>query len=120
MRYFFILIIFIPFIAASQLRVAKIFSNNMVLQRGKPLHIWGKGLPGNNVSVSFEEKNKTCKVKTDSTWGIYFPAQKANTQPQTITIVSGKENIILKNILIGDIWLCIGQYGMANGKGNAL
>ena len=112
MRCFFILIFFIPLTASSQLQVAKIFSNNMVLQREKPIHIWGKGLPEKIISVSVGRNNKTCKVKPDSTWGIYFPAQKANKQPQTITIISGADKTVFENILIGDVWVCIGQSNM--------
>jgi sialate O-acetylesterase len=84
----------------------------MVLQREKPIHIWGKGLPGKTVLVSFEKTNKTCKIKSDSAWGIYFPAQKASKQPQTIAIVSGTDKTVLENILVGDVWLCIGQSNM--------
>lgn len=84
----------------------------MLLQRQQPIHIWGKGLPGKQVSVIFLQTKKMVTAKADSSWAVYFPKQEANAVPQSMTIVSGKEKIQFNNILIGDIWLCIGQSNM--------
>jgi sialate O-acetylesterase len=108
----FSLILFIPFIAEAQLHAAKFFSSNMVLQRDMPIHIWGKGVPGKKVIIQFAVKTIEDAIKSDSTWSIYFPAQKTNITPQSIIIISGKEKIELNNILIGDIWVCSGQSNM--------
>jgi len=51
MKLFLISLFFLPVVAASQLQVAKIFSDNMVLQRGQPVHIWEKDIPGKNGSL---------------------------------------------------------------------
>lgn len=106
------LIIFIPFILQAQLKLGKIFSDNMVIQQNKLVVFYGKYLPGEEVSIRFSFENKTTTTKADSTWEINFPPQKANNNPQEIYISSNKENIKLKNILIGDVWLCIGQSNM--------
>jgi sialate O-acetylesterase len=100
------------FFATAQLKVAKIFSDNMILQREKPIHIWGKGMPGERVTVTFANEKRTVTVQNDSGWTIIFKAQKANAQPQSVLISSGNEKIEIKNILIGDVWLCIGQSNM--------
>lgn len=112
MKLFFFLIWFPPSFASAQLHVAKIFSDNMVLQREQPIHIWGRSTPGKKVYVSFVNKTKNIFVAKDSSWNIYFKKQKANPQPQSIVITSGNEKIILQNIVIGDIWICSGQSNM--------
>lgn len=112
MRNFFLSILILPFFATAQLKVAKIFSDNMVLQRDKPIHIWGKAIPGEKAVVFFAKEKISTTVQNDSSWSVVFKKQKANTQSQSVTIISGVEKIELKNILIGDIWLCIGQSNM--------
>jgi sialate O-acetylesterase len=112
MKLLFVIIFALPVNAIAQLSLAKIFSDNMVLQRDKPVHIWGKAIPGKNVSISFAKENKIIKVKPDSSWSVYLNRQKANAHPQHLTVSSGNDKIVLENILIGDIWVCIGQSNM--------
>lgn len=99
-------------LVSAQIKLAKIFSDNMIIQRDQPIHIWGKADPGKDIVVSFGSEGGSTKVKADSTWGIYLKAQKANSKAQTLKIVSGDEEISLMNILIGDVWVCIGQSNM--------
>lgn len=112
MKRLLLFIIGFPFFSSAQLQVAKIFSDNMVLQREQPIHLWGKAIPGKLVTVSFGNDKSTVTVRNDSGWAVTFKAQKANTQPQSVLIINGKEKIEIKNILIGDTWLCIGQSNM--------
>ena len=112
MKQFILLIFFLPLFATAQLQVAKILSNNMILQREQPVRIWGKANPGNKVIVSFSHEKRTAVAGKNSAWTVVFKKQKANAEPQNILITSGKEKIELKNILIGDLWLCIGQSNM--------
>lgn len=112
MKNLFPVIALIPFFATAQLRVAKILSDNMVIQRDKPICIWGKAVPGKAVIITLAKETKSAKAGTDSSWSIYFSPQKANEHPQNLMVTSGDEKIILNNILIGDVWLCIGQSNM--------
>jgi len=96
----------------AQVSPDKLFSDNMVLQRDRPIRVWGKATPGQSVTVSFAGKSARVLTTKDSTWLIGLPAQPANTLPQDMTITSGPETILLRNILIGDLWLCIGQSNM--------
>lgn len=112
MKWFLISVIFFPFAIKAQLRLDKIFSDDMLLQRDKPVYIWGAGIPGATITVSFAKETKSAKVGADSSWSIYLNAKKANGHPQNLMVTSGNEKIILHNILIGDVWLCIGQSNM--------
>jgi sialate O-acetylesterase len=112
MKRIFLALTFCPFLGSAQVQLAKIFSDNMVLQRDKPVHIWGRSNPGQAVALSFGNENKRVITKPDSSWSVHFKKQKANPRPQSIFIKSEKENIELKNILIGDVWICSGQSNM--------
>lgn len=112
MRILFLSILTFPFFATAQLQLAEIFSDNMVLQRGQPIQFWGKATPEKTVTVLFANQKINATVQKDSAWIVSFKAQKSNAQPQSAFITSGVEKIEIKNILIGDVWLCIGQSNM--------
>lgn len=95
-----------------QLAVSRYFGNDMILQRDRPIHIWGKGSPGTKMKVAFGELLQLTWVLSDSTWSVTFDPQGANPEPQTLEIAQGSEQIRFSNILIGDIWLCLGQSNM--------
>jgi sialate O-acetylesterase len=112
MKWYLISFLLLPCASGAQLQVAKIFSDNMVLQRNEPIPIWGKAAPGKEVNVQFAGQAKTVVTKRDSSWMAYFPKQRPSAKPQSILITSGNEKILLNNILIGDIWICSGQSNM--------
>src|SRR6188508_3013827 len=102
MKYSFLLLFFFPLTSLAQLKLAKIFTDNMILQREHPIRIWGKGIPGKNVGVGFADEVAIINIRPDSTWSVEFSPQKANSYPQFLSVESTGEKIILKNILIGD------------------
>ena len=106
------IIICFPLLGSAQLRMGKIFSDNMILQRDKPVHVWGKATPGSTVIATFAAEERSTIVKPDASWDVYFSKQKANARPQSIIVLSGNEKIELSNILMGDIWICFGQSNM--------
>jgi sialate O-acetylesterase len=95
-----------------QIEFAKIFSDNMILQRNKPIKIWGVAKPGSIVEVFKGKVKKSTITKFDSTWLVVFKAEEANPYPQNIKVKSNSDSSSIKNILIGDVWLCIGQSNM--------
>ena len=107
-----IILLLIPFVVSAQLKLAKIFSNNMVLQQNEPIRFWGKGIPGESVLVEFLNEKQSFKINQDSSWTLTFKSQKFNTKGQSVIIKSLNQEIKLQNILIGDVWLCIGQSNM--------
>ena len=100
------------------LHVHNIFGSNMVIQRDKPITIWGWAEPGHKVSIRFGQ------AKTEATaggeaggWEVTFPARQANATGQKLTVTSGDEMIEMDNILVGDVWVMNGQSNMAFGLG---
>lgn len=97
----------------SQLSLPNIFTDDMVFQRDEPIHFWGNGIPDTSLEVLFAGETKKTQIRKDSTWSILFKKRKANAEPQSVQVTNGGETIKLSNILIGDVWLCIGQSNMA-------
>ncbi|NQU23529.1 MAG: hypothetical protein HQ567_19790, partial [Candidatus Nealsonbacteria bacterium] len=104
--------------AAGTLKTHGIFSSNMVIQRDKPIAIWGWAEPGQKVSVQFgQAKDEATAGGEAGRWEVTFPARQANATGQKLTVTSGDETIEMENILIGDVWVMNGQSNMAFGLG---
>lgn len=103
---------FFPALAAGQFRLPGIFSDNMVLQRDRPVHVWGSCVPGDTVTVRFAGETKIVVAGSDSSWRVYFGKQPANPIPQAMSILHRDTAIEWKNLLVGDIWICLGQSNM--------
>jgi sialate O-acetylesterase len=96
-----------------------VFSPGMVLQRGAPIRLSGKGSPGGTVIVSLDETNRTVRVAEDGTWSSEFPAMKAGG-PHVLKAVEGADTVALADVLCGDVWLCSGQSNMQMGVGEVI
>lgn len=93
--------------------VSNLFQSNMVLQRDKPIHLWGWAEPGEKVSVSFAGNSASATAGKDRKWKVTLPAVGANAEPQTLDVRGGKDQLIrLDNILVGDVWVLGGQSNM--------
>ncbi len=94
------------------LKLAAVFTDNMVLQRNQPITIYGTANGGDVVEVSFKSQKKSATTNQYGKWEVVFPAQTHGGHYE-VTIKSNQKNIVLKNILIGDVWFCSGQSNMA-------
>ena len=98
----------------ADVKLPSVFSNNMVLQRDLPLPVWGTASPGEEVVVAIGGQMVSTKAGDDGKWKVALPAMKANAQPQTMT-VTGKNKLEIKDVLVGEVWVCIGQSNMQFG-----
>lgn len=99
---------------AEALKLHAIFDSDMVLQRGKPIVIWGWATPGAGVTVQLGTDKAEAKAAAEKgRWEVTFPAREASAAPQTLTVNSGSEKIEMGNIVIGDVWVMYGQSNMA-------
>ena len=96
----------------SGLCVHNLFQSNMVLQRDKPLRVWGWAAPGEKVTVSFGEKTQTGTAAADRSWKVELPALPASSEPRSVVVQGASEKVELVNILIGDVWVLGGQSNM--------
>lgn len=97
--------------AFGNIRLPKLVSDGMVLQRGVETKIWGWASPGEKIGVKFIGKSYAAVTAPDGTWKIRLAVLNA-TGPHSMYIRSGKQLIIISDILIGDIWFCSGQSNM--------
>src|SRR2546430_9335199 len=106
---FFLLIVAALSAAGAKANVSlpDVISEGMVLQQGQAVPIWGKADPGEVVTVRFAGQSKKAIAVMDGTWRVKLDPMRANATPATM-IVSGKNTIELKNILIGEVWLIAG------------
>jgi len=99
---------------AATLKAHSMFSSNMVIQRDKPIVVWGWAESGQKVSVKFgEEKAEATAGGDNGRWEVSFPARPATNTAQKLIISSGDKTIEMDNIVIGDIWVMNGQSNMA-------
>jgi sialate O-acetylesterase len=89
-----------------------LFQSNMVLQRDKPIRIWGWASPGEQVTVSMDGELQRTHADKDRSWSVEFASRPANAVPQSISIAGKSDTLTLENILIGDVWLLGGQSNM--------
>jgi len=83
----------------------------MVLQSGMPVKIWGSAAAGEQVTVSFKEQKKLAKANDAGKWEIILKALKPSFTPQDLKITASN-TITIKNILVGEVWVCSGQSNM--------
>ncbi len=93
------------------IRLPHVFSDNMVLQRDKPIKLWGWADKNETVEVSFINQTKKVKADKSGNWALLLD-QVSFGGPYTLEIKGKKNSISLRNILIGDVWLCSGQSNM--------
>lgn len=97
-----------------KLRLHAIFDSDMVLQRGKPIVIWGWAAPGASVSVQLGKDKAEGKAAADKgRWEVTFAAREASAEPQTLAVTAGGEKVEMGNIVVGDVWVMYGQSNMA-------
>ena len=96
--------------AAATVSMPTLFSDHMVLQRGTKIPIWGWAAPGEKVTVALGERTATAVTGKDGNWTVRLDPLPASG-PYTLT-VSGSNTLTIKDVLIGDVWVCGGQSWM--------
>lgn len=98
----------------AELRPNPLFCNHAVLQQGAPVPIWGTADEGEVVEVRFRGHQVSTTTK-DGKWRVQLPAMRAGG-PDTMTI-QGENTIRLKDVLVGEVWICSGQSNMERQLG---
>lgn len=96
--------------ANAEVVLPTIFSDNMVLQRHVLIPVWGQANAGEKIVVKFNKQTKITKADKLGNWMIKLDAEIAGG-PYELSI-TGKNSILIKNVLVGEVWLCSGQSNM--------
>ena len=97
--------------AAADVRLPHVIASNMVLQRNMPVPIWGSAEPGEKVTVTFAGQTKTATADKAGKWKVMLDKLAASSKPADLT-VKGKNEVVLKNVLVGEVWVASGQSNM--------
>ena len=104
-----------PSTALAEVRLPHVFGSHMVLQREKPVTIWGWATPGETVKVQLGTVSQTAQANARGEWKVVLPTMAAGG-PYTLT-VNGSSTVKYDDVMIGEVWLCSGQSNMEMGIG---
>ena len=92
----------------AKVTLPQLFQSGMVMQRGKPMPVWGKAEAGQQITIRWQKKPYTTVADQEGRWRIDLPKTKAGG-PYELVIGDGTDEIRLTDVLVGDVWLCSGQ-----------
>ena len=98
---------------AAELRVANLFSDGAVIQRGMTVPVWGTGTPGVQIRVTFAGQTQKTIVDDDGRWRVNLAELTASSVPQMLTVSDADNELQIRDMLVGEVWLCSGQSNMA-------
>ena len=101
----------LPTAAQADVVVSPLFSDCVMLQRGQPIRVWGRAEPGEDVRVSLGDATGSVAADAGGRWIIELPARDAGDNLELV--VEGRNRIVFKDVILGDVWLCAGQSNMA-------
>ena len=93
------------------LKLPAVIADHLVLQRDKPIPIWGSCAPGRQVTVSMDGQHARATAGNDGRWRVALPSRPAGG-PYDLTISDGADTVVLRDVLVGEVWVCSGQSNM--------
>lgn len=103
--------------AQADVKPSALFADHAVLQRDKPLAVWGAADAGEKISVTFAGHAVATITDAAGRWRVELPALAASAEPRDL-VVRGKNTVVLTDILVGEVWLASGQSNMARTLSN--
>ncbi|WP_439581440.1 sialate O-acetylesterase [Dyadobacter bucti] len=111
-RFFFVfLLVIVNTSLFAQVKFARLFSDHVVLQRQKPIPVWGWAKPGEKVKITLATQTLNAKADTEGKWSVKF-APLETGGPYTLSVSARSGNATVNDVLIGEVWLCSGQSNM--------
>lgn len=109
----FLTILVMPYVSLAQIKMPAIFTDSMVLQQKMPMLIWGSSaLKKAKIKITLAGKTTFTTSDHNGNWKIKFPELTVGG-PYILSVSDGKSSVSLKEILVGEVWLCSGQSNMA-------
>ncbi|MGC2635607.1 MAG: sialate O-acetylesterase [Acidobacteriaceae bacterium] len=95
----------------AEVRLPHVLSDHAVLQRGRPIHIWGWATPGAHLTARFHEQNLSAVANDLGQWSLWLAPETAGG-PYTLTISGDGPAVTVTDLLVGDVWFASGQSNM--------
>ena len=105
------LLLMAPAVVRADVKLPTVLDSHMVIQRDQPVRIWGWADAGEEVSVTLGDETQKATAAADGSWLVELKAQKADGQARQIK-VKGKNELILDDVLVGEVWIGSGQSNM--------
>ena len=106
------LILLVPFPAIAEVRLPNLFGDHMVLQKEKPVRVWGWANPGESVEVRFAGQVRQTKASAKTgQWLVELKPLEASPEGRPLT-VTGNNKVTLDDVVVGEVWVCGGQSNM--------
>jgi len=102
----------ISLMLSAQVRPYHIFDNNMVLQRDKPVRVWGLAAPMEKVKIEFGGQVKSAVSSQQGEWSVYLDPMPASSQSRDMIVSGTSSSVQFTNVLVGDVWVLGGQSNM--------
>lgn len=98
---------------SAEVTLAPLFQSGGVLQREKPVPVWGRATPGKQVTVSFAGQSQTTTADAKGRWQVSLPAMSASATGRPLSVTeSGLPPVEIKDLVVGEVWLASGQSNM--------
>jgi sialate O-acetylesterase len=107
----FYLCLFLSTTTFGQVRLARLFSDHVVLQRQQPIPVWGWAAPGETVKATLAGQSQQTKADATGKWSVRFAPLEAGG-PHTLAVTAKSGQAGATDVLIGEVWLCSGQSNM--------
>ena len=91
------------------------FGDHMILQRDMKVPVWGAADPGTRIQVTFAGQSQSTTTDAQGKWMLQLTPLSASAENRLLTITSGVEKIEVKDVLVGEVWVCSGQSNMEMG-----
>lgn len=96
---------------SQELKPSSLFCDNMILQQGMSVPIWGTSKPNEIITVNFANQRKSSKAGNDGKWMVNLDPLTVSKKGREMTI-TGNTKLIISNVLVGEVWICSGQSNM--------
>ncbi len=102
----------LPSSVLAELSLPHFFSDHMVLQRERAAAVWGQADPKAEVTVAFKGKTVAAQADAQGQWRVAIETGPADAEGSELKITTGAESVVLKDVLVGEVWIASGQSNM--------
>ncbi|MBC8138079.1 MAG: hypothetical protein H8F28_19535 [Fibrella sp.] len=102
----------LPEDTSAKVALARLFSDNCVLQASAPIPVYGTAAPGSAVTVHFRAQTATATADISGEWIIHLRQEVASEMPATLTVTGATNTVVVHGVLVGEVWICAGQSNM--------
>ncbi len=107
------LLAFAPAATRAELSLPNVFSDHMVLQQKQANKVWGRADAGQKVTVKLGDQSHQATANDDGDWHVMLDPVDASYDAHELSVTAGEDKVTIKDVLVGEVWICSGQSNMA-------